>query len=106
MATRRYYAGRSSIHGKGLFAGRSFRKGERIGAYEGPRVARDGMHVLWVEEDDGEYFGIDGRNALRYLNHSSRPIAEFDGNELYALRRIGPGDEITIDYGDEWKGVP
>lgn len=96
-------AKKSPIHGKGAFARRKIRKNTQIGTYEGPiRKKRNGMHVLWVEEEDGTVFGIDGKNVLRYLNHSSTPNAEFDGADLYAIRTIQKGDEITFDYGEDW----
>ncbi|MCA8961865.1 MAG: SET domain-containing protein-lysine N-methyltransferase [Planctomycetes bacterium] len=99
------YVARSPIHGRGLFAKRKIRKGTLIGTYEGPRVRKDGMHVLWVEDERGKWFGIDGKNQLRYLNHSRNPNAEFIGEELIALRTIAPDEEITFHYGDEWAEV-
>ena len=72
-----------------------------LGRYHGPRVDENGMHVLWVENDDGEWEGFDGENILRYLNHCKEPNAEFDGRDLYAIRDIRPGEEITFDYGEE-----
>ena len=101
----RVYADESPIHGKGLFAAVEIEKDEYIGRYRGPRAKRDGRYVLWVEEEDGELYGVSGRNVLRFLNHSTRPNAEFDGEELYALKRIREGDEITFHYGDEWADV-
>lgn len=97
--------GESSIHGRGLFAARRIRSGAKIGEYRGPKTQRDGMHVLWVEGDDGEYFGINGKNGLRYLNHSSAPNAYFDGADLYAERSIAKGEEITFHYGEDWEDV-
>jgi SET domain-containing protein len=61
------------------------------------------MHVLWSLNEDGEEIGIEGRNALRFLNHSSDPNSEFIGSELHALRNVQPGAEITIHYGDDWE---
>lgn len=95
----RLEVGLSGIHGRGLFAAGEIAAGEWIGTYAGPAVDEDGMHVLWVEEDDGEWTGYDGTNCLRYLNHSSSPNAEMDGLECFALRDIADGEEITIDYG-------
>ncbi len=92
----------SPIHGKGVFAKESIGEGTVIGVYEGPEVERDGAYVLWVECDDGSFYGIEGRNELRYLNHSSSPNADFDDEELSAVRAIAPGDEITLHYGDAW----
>jgi hypothetical protein len=101
----RVYVKESLIHGKGVFAKRLLKKGEFIGAYEGPIAKRDGTYVLWVFEDDGSSFGISGRNMLKYLNHRRRCNAEFDGNRLYAQRSIRPDDEITFHYGEEWRGI-
>jgi len=43
---------------------------------------------------------LPGKNLLRYLNHSSKPHAEFIGFELFAIRDINLDEEITIDYGE------
>ncbi len=99
------YADKSPIHGKGLFAKKQIRKGTRIGTYEGPRAKRDDTYVLWVQNDNGRWVGIDGKNDLRYLNHSSKPNAEFEADELYAIRTIRKDEEITFDYGEEWADV-
>lgn len=91
------YVAPSSIHGKGLFARCTLERGQFVGTYLGPAAKRNGSHVLWVEEGD-DWVGRRGFNRLRYLNHSPRPNAEFDGFDLYAIRRIRPHEEITIDY--------
>ena len=99
---------KSPIHGRGLFAIQPIKKGEKIGRYEGPTVTEDedGDHVLWVwDEDEDREYGIDGKNELRYVNHSRRPNANFEGEILEALRPIRPGDEITHDYGQAWAEV-
>jgi SET domain-containing protein len=98
----------SPIHGRGCFARRSFRKGEWIGAYEGLATMQDGIYVLWVDEgdDDGQdWRGLDGVNDLRYINHSSRANTEFVGVDLYALRDIEAGEELTFHYGEDWSAV-
>ncbi|MFC1588940.1 SET domain-containing protein [Pseudomonadota bacterium] len=107
-----YYVDDSGIHGKGLYARVSIKKGEYMGTYNGPegveecseggrQVLENGSHVLWVEQDDGEWIGRDGQNILRYLNHHKKPHAEFDGFDLYAIKNIKEGEELTINYGDE-----
>ena len=93
----------SPIHGRGLFATRVIAKGTHIGTYLGPPARRDGDYVLWILEDDGTETGINGKNDLRFVNHSYEPNAEFDGEELFATRDISPGEEITAHYGDAWK---
>jgi len=92
----------SRIHGFGLFAQAFIPAESYIGEYAGPTVEEDGRYVLWVEEDDESWSGVDGRNVLRYLNHNAAPNAELNGIELYALSDIERGEEITIHYGEDW----
>jgi len=96
-----FYVEDSKIHGKGLFARTNIKAGTYLGDYEGPETTDNGMHVLWTEDEAGEWIGRDGKNALRYLNHNVKPCAEFDGYELYAVETIEEHQEITIDYGEE-----
>jgi SET domain-containing protein len=88
----------SPIHGQGCFARIAFAPGDYIGAYLGPPARRNGTYVLWVSDDGECWHGRSGRNLLRWLNHSDRPNAAFEGFDLYALRAIAPGEEITFDY--------
>ena len=92
---------KSPIDGKGLFATQRIFKGKYIGEYAGPVAKQNGKYVLWVTEADGSENGRRGLNKLRFLNHSKKPNTEFDGFELYAIRAIRPGDELTFDYGWE-----
>ncbi len=92
---------RSTIHGRGLFARHDLPSGSYLGTYDGPRVRRNGMHVLWVEDHPGKWIGRDGKNMLRYLNHSTAPNCEFDGFDLFTLRDIAAGEELTFDYGED-----
>lgn len=100
MAT--VYVADSPIHGKGVFAGRCFAEGVVIGTYQGLPTQEDDTYVLWLCED-GQWRGINGTGPLRFLNHSCEPNADFDGCELYALRDIASGEEITFHYGEEWE---
>ena len=96
----RAVVGPSPIHGRGLFARRAIAKDEYIGTYRGPRTQENDMHVLWIWNDKRERWeGIDGTNEMRFLNHSDQPNADWWGTELYALRAIDEGEEITFDYG-------
>lgn len=93
----------SPIHGLGLFAAADLPEDIHLGNYEGQETDEDDTYVLWVEREiGGEVYGIDGKNELRYLNHSPRPNAEFDGDQLYTLRPISKGEELTVHYGEEW----
>ncbi|MEE4216761.1 MAG: SET domain-containing protein [Xanthomonadales bacterium] len=96
----RVYVDRSPIHGKGLFAASTLPVGQLIGVYDGPQVEDDDTHVLWVEDESGGgWTGYDGRNEMRFMNHSAQPNAEMDGLHCYAREEIPAGTEITIDYG-------
>jgi SET domain-containing protein len=112
----------SGIHGRGGFATRAIRKGERIVEYTGERVSHavadrrygpddptQPIHTLLFTVD--EHTVIDagrGGNASRYINHSCDPNTEAvdeDGRIfLEAIRDIAPGEELTYDYGFEEKG--
>ena len=95
----------SPIHGRGVFARSRLRAGAHIATFEGRPTRRDGIYVLWVFDDQEREIGIEGRTGLRFLNHSQRPNAEFSGLELYAIRNIQPGHEVTIHYGEAWEDV-
>jgi hypothetical protein len=100
-----FYVDESGIHGKGLFAKCTIKKGDYMGTYKGPTcydLETGGPHVLWVENEQGVWVGRDGRNILRYMNHHEMPCAEFDGFDLFALKNITKHTEITIHYGDEF----
>jgi len=95
----------SLIHGFGVFAAEPIPQDSYIGRYKGPIVyddEDDGEYVLWVLDDDGEGYGIDGQNALRYVNHDRENNATFYEDELYALRDIEVGEEICHHYGADW----
>jgi len=94
----------SSVHGRGLFARSEIPAGTWIGHYDGKQTHHNDMHVLWVETDqDDTWIGYDGVNELRFLNHANRPNGEMDGLNLYALNDIDANEEITIDYGEEFR---
>lgn len=95
----------SPIHGMGVFATTLIRKEERIGRYVGYRTQRDGRYVLWVTGRTGKWQGYRGYGRLRFLNHDPHPNSEFRGLDLYAVRPIRPGEEITFHYGEEWEDV-
>ena len=74
----------SAIHGRGLFARKAIGEGALIGRFEGRLVTEDGTHVLWVEEEDGSWRGIEVQNELKYTNHSHDPNAEVYDDQLVA----------------------
>jgi len=100
----------SPVHGRGLFARHDIQAETWIGHYDGPQTSQNGKHVLWVEagadEDHGQqWIGYDGNNELRFLNHAKHPNGEMDGLDLYAIEQIEAGEEITIDYGEEFEAT-
>ena len=99
----------SGIHGLGLFATKPLRKGSVVGYYSGPEVHSeddDGDHVLWIyDEDEEREYGIDGQNETRFVNHSRKPNANFNGEKLVVLTAIKAGEEITHDYGEAWSDL-
>ena len=96
----RVYVAESPIHGQGLFARAPIIRDEYIGTYEGKATQTDGMHVLWLWNEETERWeGINGNNEMRFLNHSSTPNADWWGEDLYAIGDIAAGEEITFDYG-------
>lgn len=106
---------KSGIQGKGAFATRTIRKGQRIIEYAGEHIDNDEADRRYDDEkmkrhhtflfivDDKEI--IDGAvngNDAQYINHSCDPNAEavIEGKRIfiYALRTIRPGEEIAYDY--------
>jgi hypothetical protein len=101
---------KSTIHGKGCFATRSFARGKKIAEYAGERITdaeadrRSHRRVLRTCDLDGRWSidGSRGGNGTHYINHSCAPNCYMKilyGHILFfALRDIKPGEEITADY--------
>jgi SET domain-containing protein len=92
---------RSKIHGTGLFATVDFKKGDHIGTFSGRPTQEDGIHVLWYQKGR-KWHGIEVDCILKYANHSKKPNTQVVNLDMFALRFIPKGEEITFDYGDEW----
>ena len=110
---------KSRIQGRGAFATRRLRPGQRIMEYTGERISQAegdrryeeagmGRHhtFLFTLDDDLLIDGGRGGNASRFLNHSCQPNVEAviygDGPDariyFQALTNIQPGAELTFDY--------
>ncbi len=97
--------------GEGLFARVTIKKGEFILEYVGEKIP-----TATADESPSRYlfevntrWTIDGEalsNTARYINHCCKPNVEAEIEKghinIYALRDIAPGEELTIDYGDEY----
>ena len=107
----------SRVHGRGVYAGRDFRKGERIIEYKGeviswreadrrpPSDPDDPGHTFFFSLDDGKHVidaNVNG-NAARWINHSCAPNCETEEDEgrvyIEARRNIKAGEELFYDYG-------
>ena len=106
---------RSAIQGRGAFATRRLRKGQRIAEYEGEHITQAEADRRYAEAgmrrhhtflfNVGEDEVIDGKRAgndSRFINHSCEPNCEAwneDGRiVIRTLRNIQPGTELTYDY--------
>ena len=115
MSARIVRVGRA-VTGLGLFAARPIVNNAYIVTYRGKRIAtaeanrreRSPAGAKYMFEIDRRWT-IDGssrRNLGRYINHACAPNAKAvlrKGQIVFvALRAIAPGDEITLDYGEEY----
>jgi hypothetical protein len=96
--------GKSHIHGRGLFATKTIKRGSVLGVCKvKPRAKgkkRDSAYTLWL--DDGKT-AVDVRCKFRFINHSNTPnVAYYDDLTVVALKKIAPGEELAHDYGDDW----
>ena len=106
--------------GLGLFAERTFKKGEEICKYEGEILTIDEYDERYADDDMGAY-GITlndkqivdaaltssglGRYACDYHGSGKKNNAEYqsDDDEIWivAIKKIKKGDEIYTDYGED-----
>jgi SET domain-containing protein len=107
---------RSSIQGRGAFATRNIRKGERIVEYKGEKIDNDEADRRYPDPKPGErhhtfLFELDddycidaavGGNSARFINHSCDPncdtVIEDDRIFVEAVRDIKRGEELAYDY--------
>ncbi len=94
--------GTSTIHGRGLFAADDIPADTLILTIDGRPTDEDGEHVIWFHGDDGSLEGFEITNDARFVNHASEPNAIFVDDELWSLRTIPAGEEITHHYGEDW----
>jgi SET domain-containing protein len=110
-----YSVRRSEIHGRGVFASRTIRKGTVIIEYRGVRTTweaaserqssdSDPQHTFIFATHDGRVIDASRRgNAARWINHSCAPNCRTFEDEqgrvfIEAKRTIRAGDELTYDY--------
>jgi SET domain-containing protein len=90
--------------GKGVFARRSFRKGEFIFRRRHGRVVSNAEIPSLSEDERRHLCELDYEHSAIllppgcYLNHACDPNAMRSGIKVFAWRDIVAGEEITIDY--------
>jgi uncharacterized protein len=106
---------RSKVHGRGVFATRSIRKGTRLIEYIGEIIDEDeaDRRYPWVDDEphhtflfrleDGSVIDAGPRgNAAKYINHSCDPNCEAveDDGRIFieAIRGVRKGEELVYDY--------
>jgi SET domain-containing protein len=112
---RAFVVRRSPIAGKGAFARRCLRAGERIVEYTGERISQEEAdrragggeaahrHTVFFEVDEETVIDASrGGNGARFFNHCCEPNCESVCEEgrifLCAMRDISSGEELTYDY--------
>lgn len=106
---------KSRIAGKGAFATRDIKKGERIIEYLGERVSHAVADARYDDHADSAHHTflfnvnrsvvidayVDGNDA-RFINHSCDPNCESEIERgrvfIDAIKNIRKGDELTYDY--------
>ena len=121
-ASARVRVRNSRIHGRGVFAQRPIKQGERIIEQKGTRITHDECDGMDTNSSDSghtflftlnDQYVIDtnrGGNAARWINHGCAPNCESEYDEddlgrphkdrifINAARDIAPGEELTYDY--------
>lgn len=117
-----YEIRRSAIQGRGVFAARRIRAGQRIIEYAGERITPDEADRRYEDEKMKRHHTflfsldkntvIDGNkrgNDARYINHSCEPNCEAVtvGKKIYiyAKKNVQPGVELAYDYKYEWSSA-
>lgn len=104
-----------TTHGKGILAGRDFKKEEVIMEFHGPRVSGEEipndqeLEGHYVQIGDNLYMGPSG-GLDDLVNHSCDPntglVMGDEGIFLKAIKDIKKGEELGFDYSttmdDEW----
>jgi SET domain-containing protein len=103
----------SRIDGQGAFAAEPIPPRLKIGEIRGESISVQEARIRATRSERIMIVELSARKAIdfsmstdpmRYTNHSCRPNARLvirNGRvEFYACRAIGPGEEITVDYGE------
>lgn len=121
MHSRYFDVRQSGIQGKGAFANRKIRKGQRVIEYAGERISNDVADDRYDETNMRRHHtflftvtpkivvdgAVNGNEAI-YINHSCDPNCEavIEDRRIFieAIRTIAPGEELVYDYQYERTG--
>ncbi len=113
---------KSRLHGYGLFANRSFKKGEHICFYKGELLNEDEFNKRYGKDELAIYalkisknWYVDARDTEFYVGRYANTANEKDNNNadyvvskikktarIVARTNIRKSSEILVDYGDEY----
>jgi uncharacterized protein len=121
----------SPIHGRGLYAARDIKKGERVVEYLGERISKaesekrgnamlekakktgEGAVYIFILNKTHDIDGSGPENEARLMNHSCEPSCEAHVERghiwYFAKRKILKGEELYINYGfdvENWEDHP
>ena len=106
------YVAPSRVVARGLYAGTRIPERAKIGEFEGEAIglrearrrARGRRIVAIVELERHALDATRMKHGFRFINHSCAPNTFFrctpERAEIYALRDIARGEELTVDYGE------
>jgi SET domain-containing protein len=106
-----FFAVKRSKTGLGLFALQTIPVNKRIIEYQGTILTNEeseevGGKYLFTLDENRVIEGSSRSNLARYINHSCEPNARERPTRnriwIWSLREIQAGEEITIDYGEEY----
>jgi SET domain-containing protein len=103
------YLAKSKVHGLGVFAGQSIRKGAKIWRFvygfdrfytrkrlaKLPKAARDFINLHGYQWKNEILLSMDYDT---FMNHSENPNTDFHNGFVIACSNIRKGEEITNDY--------
>jgi SET domain-containing protein len=102
----------SAIDGHGVFAAEPLPARRKIGEIRGESISVEEARIRATRSERVMIVELSAKKAIdfsrstdpmRYTNHSCRPNARLSIRqgrvEFYALRAIGVGEEVTVDYG-------
>jgi SET domain-containing protein len=97
---------KSKIHGKGIFAGKNFKKGEVVLRWRPKILKKSDIKKLPVAQkhyiycvSENKYFLM--QSPEKYVNHSCDANTKVKNHSDVAIKNIRKGEEITSNYSKE-----